>query len=110
MAKVMMKATRLEPMNWRVRKRPNSTIGAATRSSMATNTASPMAPPTSSARIPGEPQPQRVALDQGEDDRGQARGQRDHARVVDPAVDGLVARLGDREERRGHGARQRPGG
>ena len=28
MAKVMMKATRLDPMNWRVRKSANSTIGA----------------------------------------------------------------------------------
>ena len=58
MAKVMMKATRLDPMNWRVRKRANSTIGAATRSSIATKIASPMAPPASSERISGEPQPQ----------------------------------------------------
>jgi hypothetical protein len=51
MAKVMMKAIRFVPMNWRVRKRANSTIGAATRSSIATKMAMPMAPPISKARI-----------------------------------------------------------
>ena len=58
MAKVMMNAIRLEPMNWRVRNRANSTIGADTRSSMATNAARPITPPASSAMIVGELQPQ----------------------------------------------------
>ena len=57
MAKVMMNATRFDPMNWRVRNSPNSTIGAATRSSMATNAASPTRPAARSARIPPEVQP-----------------------------------------------------
>ncbi len=57
-AKVMMKLTRLEPMNWRVRKRPNSTIGEDDRSSIATNTARPTAPPASSETIVVDVQPQ----------------------------------------------------
>ena len=58
MAKVMMKAIRLEPMNWRVRKSANSTIGAATRSSIATKTARPIRPPANSPTIGVEVQPQ----------------------------------------------------
>ena len=58
MAKVMMKATRLDPMNWRVLKSANSTIGAETRSSIATNTARPITPPASRPTIGAEVQPQ----------------------------------------------------
>ncbi len=57
-AKVTMNATRFEPMNWRVRKRENSTIGADERSSIATKAASPSAPPISSERMGVEFQPQ----------------------------------------------------
>ena len=104
MAKVMMKATRLVPMNWRVRKRANSTIGAATRSSIADEERRARWHRRPAARGSGRAPAPAVALDQAEDDRGQARGQRDHARVVDPAIDGLVTRLGDGEDGGDHGA------
>ena len=57
-AKVMMKATMLEPMKARVLNSANSTIGARERSSTATKAASAAAPPASSPTISGELQPQ----------------------------------------------------
>jgi hypothetical protein len=92
-AKVMMNAIRLAPIDCLERKRAKSTIGARERSSIATKTAGPR-PTHERATISATPSG--IALDQGEHDRRRAcREQR--RGVVDAVVHRLVARLCHRD-------------
>ena len=88
----------------------NSTIGALTRSSIATKATSAERPRRpAGATISVEPQPQLLPSTRARTSAVSAGGQRRHAGVVDLAADGRVARLAHREERRPRRRRSRPG-